>query len=184
MLVGLPAGLLNFITSWISALVPWMFPNTRIYTALCLILIPLAGSIMLFVFSSQTDETYSWGIAVSTWLATCYTAPLCSCAGLLASNVKGNTKTSVVGAGFFVAYSIGSIIAPLIWGSESDTRYLAGCTFSIVNWSLLIITLVAYLLIVKKENQTRDCQAANRRLNSEVGGPGGRDDDLSDVSED
>ncbi|CEI67247.1 hypothetical protein FVEN_g5844 [Fusarium venenatum] len=184
MLVGLPAGILNFITSWVSALVPCFFPNTRIYTALCLILIPLAGSIMLFVFSSQTNETYSWGIAVSTWLATCYTAPLCSCAGLLASNVKGNTKTSVVGAGFFVAYSIGSIIAPLMWGSEGDTRYLAGCTFTIVNWSLLMITLVTYLLIIKTENHARDRQAANRRLNSEVGGPGGRDDDLADVSED
>ncbi|RGP64751.1 pantothenate transporter [Fusarium sporotrichioides] len=184
MLVGLPAGLLNFITSWVAALVPQFFPNTRIYTAICLILIPLAGSIMLFVFSSQTNGTYSWGIVVSTWLATCYTAPLCSCAGLLASNVKGNTKKNIVGAGFFVAYSIGSIIAPQMWGRSGDTRYLTGCTFTIVNWSFLMIVLIAYLVIIKRENKTRDCRAAGRRTNLGAAGRGGRDDALIDASED
>ncbi|KAM0356664.1 hypothetical protein HYE67_011093 [Fusarium culmorum] len=180
MLVGLPAGLLNFVTSWVSALVPQFFPNTRIYTAICLILIPLSGSIMLFVFSSQTNETYSWGVVVSTWLATCYTAPLCSCAGLLASNVKGNTKKSVVGAGFFVAYGIGSIIAPQMWGRNGDTRYLTGYTFTITNWCLLVLVLITYLAIIKKENRARDCRAASRRVDPE----GGRDDALIGVSED
>ncbi|QPC77732.1 hypothetical protein HYE68_008484 [Fusarium pseudograminearum] len=180
MLVGLPAGLLNFITSWVSALVPKFFPDTRIYTAICLILIPLSGSIMLFVFSSQTNETYSWGVVVSTWLATCYTAPLCSCAGLLASNVKGNTKKSVVGAGFFIAYSIGSIIAPQMWGRKGDTRYLTGYTFTITNWCLLMLVLITYLVTIKKENRTRDCRAASRRVDPE----GGRDDALIGVSED
>lgn len=182
MLVGLPAGLLNFLTSWISALVPYFVPSARIYTAMCLILVPLTGSSMLYGLSAASNGERSWGIVVSTWLATCYTAPLCSCAGLLASNVKGNTKKSNVGAGFFVAYSLGSIIGPQMWKDEDDSRYLTGSIFTIVSWVLLIIVLIIYLLIIKKENKTRDRKAARRRLESRTRRQGGQNRTQAGVS--
>ncbi|RGP73406.1 major facilitator superfamily transporter [Fusarium longipes] len=187
MLVGLPAGLLNFITSWVSALVPLFFPNTRIYTAMCLILVPLSGSIMLFIFSGDTHDDCSWVIVASTWLATCYTAPLCSCAGLLASNVRGNTKKSIVGAGFFIAYSTGSIIAPQVWGGEGGSRYLDGFLYTILSWSSLMVVLITYLYIVKGENKLRDQlsdrDTAIRRWILGVGGQDGRDDTSMGMSE-
>jgi hypothetical protein len=139
---------------------------------------------MLLEFSAETDEDCSWGVVASTWLATCYTAPLCSCAGLLASNVKGNTKKSVVGAGFFIAYSIGSIIGPQMWGGEGDTRYLTGCAFTIVSWFFLIVVLIMYLVIIKKKNKTRDRKAAIQLINFWVGRQDGIDDTLIGASKD
>ncbi|KAM0323977.1 hypothetical protein ACHAQA_008559 [Verticillium albo-atrum] len=47
MLLGTPGGAINFATVWISALVPRIFPNTRIYTCIVLACVPLAGSAVL-----------------------------------------------------------------------------------------------------------------------------------------
>jgi hypothetical protein len=182
MLAGLPTGLLNFATSWISALIPHFFPNTRIYTAIGLIFIPLAGSITLSVLSGDEDVD-SWGIVASTWLASCYTAPLCSCAGLLASNVQGNTKKSIVGAGFFVAYSVGSIVGPQVWGAEDDHHYLAGSIFTVVNWVMLMLVLLIYLVMVRRENKIRDHEASKELEESRAAGQDMRDHILIDGSE-
>ena len=178
MLAGLPTGLLNFATSWISALIPHFFPNTRIYTAIGLVFIPLAGSITLSVLSGAKDVD-SWGIVASTWLASCYTAPLCSCAGLLASNVQGNTKKSIVGAGFFVAYSVGSIVGPQVWAAEDDPeddhQYLAGSIFTFVNWLMLMLVLLIYLVMVRRENRIRDREASEELEESSAAGQDMRD---------
>ncbi|KAH7193673.1 major facilitator superfamily domain-containing protein [Fusarium flagelliforme] len=178
MLAGLPTGLLNFATSWISALIPHFFPNTRIYTAIGLSVIPLAGSMTLSILSCAEDVD-SWGIVASTWLASCYTAPLCSCAGLLASNVQGNTKKSIVGAGFFVAYSVGSIVGPQVWGAEDDPeddhQYLAGSIFTVVNWVMLMSVLLIYLVMVRRENKIRDREASKGLEESSAAGQDMRD---------
>ncbi|KAF4959019.1 hypothetical protein FSARC_10856 [Fusarium sarcochroum] len=160
MLVSLPGGALNFITVWISALVPCCIPNTRIYTAIGLCLVPLTGSIVLLTLPAAAGGKPSWGIVASTWLANCCSAPLCACASLLASNVKGNTKKSIVSAGFFIAYCVGSIAGPQAWLEEDAPRYSRGCTLSIASWVAMTILLVVYLLILKRKNNTRDRKAA------------------------
>ncbi|KAM0272168.1 hypothetical protein ACHAQH_008846 [Verticillium albo-atrum] len=89
MLLGTPGGEINFATVWISALGPRIFPNTRIYTSV-LLAVPVDGA------------GNAWAMVAATWLASCSSALLSGAASLMASNVKGNTKKSVVSAGFFI----------------------------------------------------------------------------------
>ncbi|KAL1862441.1 hypothetical protein VTK73DRAFT_6882 [Phialemonium thermophilum] len=110
MLLGTPSGAISFVAVWISALGPRLFPNTRIYTIIFLSLIPLAGSLVLvFVPVENAHDGNAWGIVVATWLAGCSSPPLSGVAALMASNVKGNTKKSIVSAGFFISYCVGCI---------------------------------------------------------------------------
>jgi MFS transporter, ACS family, allantoate permease len=132
MLVGLPGGAFNFITVWASALFPRWFPNARINTGIGLAFVPLIGSALLLALPAHAK----WGIVVSTWMAACSSALLSSAASMMASNVKGNTKKSVVSAGFFICYCIGCIIGPQAWLSADAPRYIKGCSRSVASWAL------------------------------------------------
>ncbi|KAK7409477.1 hypothetical protein QQX98_008327 [Neonectria punicea] len=163
MLVGLPGGAINFATVWMSALIPRFFPGTRVYTAIGLTIIPLAGSTILLVLPVDANGGASWGIVASTWLAACSSAPLCACAGLMASNVKGNTKKSIVSAGFFITYCVGCIVSPQAWQQVDAPRYTKGCILSIASWVAMIATLVIYLVLIKRKNSIRDDKASEGR---------------------
>ncbi|KAF5019162.1 hypothetical protein F66182_8841 [Fusarium sp. NRRL 66182] len=160
MLVGLPGGALNFITVWLSAIIPYIFPNTRIYAAIGLCMVPLGGSLILLFLPATAGGGADWGIVVSTWLANCCSAPLCSAASLLASNVKGNTKKGIVSAGFFIAYCAGSITGPQAWLEEDAPGYWRGCVLNIAAWLTMVVVLVAYLVLAKRKNRIRDRKAA------------------------
>ncbi|KAF4452741.1 major facilitator superfamily transporter [Fusarium austroafricanum] len=180
MLVGLPTGVINFTTVWISALVPHFFPNTRIYTAIALTMIPLGATVALLVLPSTTDCTncVRWGVAASTWLAQLGSAPLCASASLLASNVKGNTKKSIVSAGFFIAGCAGAIVSPYAWGKKErekgnenrDLKYTEGYILNIVCWTCLLAVFSIYLLLIKRKNRFRDQMAAEGYLEYATGG--------------
>ncbi|KAL2864338.1 major facilitator superfamily domain-containing protein [Aspergillus lucknowensis] len=160
MLLGTPSGAFSFVTVWMSALGPRIFPNSRIFTIIFLSLIPFAGSCaLLSVPVDKAQEGNTWGILAATWLASCASAPLCGAATLMASNVKGNTKKSIVSAGFFISYCVGCIVSPQAWTDSDAPRYTKGCFLSIVSWSGLIIGLVVYLIIAKSINRKRDLLA-------------------------
>ncbi|KAF4910912.1 putative transporter [Colletotrichum fructicola] len=190
MLVGLPGGAISFVTIWVAALVPRFFPGTRVYTSMGLCLVPLLGSTMLLAFPAKG---YEWGIVASTWLAACCSSLLSSSAAMMASNVKGNTKKSVVSAGFFIVYCIGCIVSPQAWTESDAPRYTKGCILSIASWVALIVTYAVYGFAIKKENAKRDRRAGEGRYEYMVGGHDGGeqavqmgvavDSDLTDVQD-
>ncbi|EXA35175.1 hypothetical protein FOVG_13936 [Fusarium oxysporum f. sp. pisi HDV247] len=158
MLVGLPGGGLNILTTWFGAFVPRLVKSkySRTCTALFLCCIPLLGAILL----ATLPASKSWGIVVSTWMANAVTCLLSSCSALMASNVKGNTKKSSTTTMFFVAYCVGCIISPQAWTEDDAPRYLKGCILSIASLVYLMTTLVVYAFLLDKENQLRDRKAA------------------------
>ncbi|KAF9869749.1 major facilitator superfamily transporter [Colletotrichum karsti] len=190
MLVGLPGGAISFVTIWISALVPRFFPGTRVYTSIGLSLIPLLGSAMLLALPAKGND---WGIVASTWLAACCSSLLSSSASMMASNVKGNTKKSVVSAGFFIVYCVGCIVSPQAWTESDAPRYTKGCILSIASWIGLILTYVVYGVAIRRENAKRDGLAGEGNYEYMVGGhDGGQqalqmgvavDSDLTDVQD-
>lgn len=161
MLVGLPAGALNFVTVWIAALVPRFFPSTRVYTGIGLCSVPLLGAILLITLPA---EDYEWGIVVATWLAGCVSALLSTGASMIASNVKGNTKKSIVSAGFFVAYCIGCLASPQAWTQDDAPRYTKGCILSIASLVALIFTFSGFVVLAKYKNRKRDQKAEEGHL--------------------
>ncbi|KAL2789076.1 major facilitator superfamily domain-containing protein [Aspergillus keveii] len=152
MLVGLPGGAIAFALVWIGALIPMKWPNARCFGGIFLCSMPMIGSLLLLTLPASN----SWGIVVSTWLAACTAPPLGIAVGLMASNVRGNTKKSVVGAIFFVVYCVGCIASPQLWQAEDAPRYVKGCITSVVSWGLLVIVLLVFYATARYSNKKRD----------------------------
>ncbi|KAJ9139406.1 MFS general substrate transporter [Pleurostoma richardsiae] len=157
MLVGLPSGAMQIITVWVFALGMRYTNNYRWIWGLFATTIPLIGSILLLCLPASND----WGIVVSTWLAAQSSDLIVVTLSLVASNVKGNTKKSVVNAVYFVGYSVGCISGPQLWQAKDAPRYRKGCISSIVSWCLLYLCFLAYFALCKRENKKRDrlCEA-------------------------
>lgn len=188
MLVGLPSGAICFIAVWASALIPRLIPGSRLYGGLFLAFIPLLGSALIVGLPA---EGYEWGIVAGTWLAGTGSALIATSASLMASNVKGNTKKSVVSTLFFISYCIGCIIGPQAWMEEDAPRYAKGYYLSIASWILLILVLVSYLVFVQTKNKSRDRRAAegDTRYDTSQGVAGGYrvgvsvDSDITDLQD-
>ena len=136
MLVGLPSGAIAFTLTWIGALSPLYFPNSRCLIGTFLAAMPMLGSLLLLCLPAQN----SWGIVVATWFPACSAPPLSIAVGLMASNLKGNTKKSVIGAIFFIFYCVGCISGPQLWQKQDAPRYFKGCIASVTSWGCLNAT--------------------------------------------
>lgn len=88
--------------------------------------------------------------------ASCITASWSVLISLTASNVKGNTKRSVVNAMFFIGYCAGCIGSPQLW--TNSPRYFSGVVTAIVTWCLLFVTIIAYRLVCSRDNARRDAK--------------------------
>lgn len=155
MLVGLPSGVIGFILVWIGGLGPKFLPRSRSYFGIALAIIPMIGTLLLLLLPANA----SWGIVVSTWFAGATAPPLGQAVGLMASNVKGNTKKSVTSAIFFVFYCIGCIVGPQLWQKQDAPRYSKGLTLSIVSFGCLVCAFFVHLFTSKRSNKKRDADA-------------------------
>jgi ACS family allantoate permease-like MFS transporter len=156
MLVGLPSGAVSIALIWVGALGPTLFPNMRCVIGVFVASMPLIGTVLLLVLPASN----AWGIVVSTWFAGSVAPPLSVAMGLMASNVKGNTKKSVVSAIFFVFFTVGCIAGPQLWQKHDAPRYTKGCYASIVSWCCLIASFVVYYVTAKRSNMKREALIA------------------------
>lgn len=76
---------------------------------------------------------------------------------LTASNVKGNTKRSVINTMFFIGYCAGCIGSPQLWTEKP--RYFKGVVTGIVTWCLLFVAVVGYRWVCMRDNAARDQRA-------------------------
>lgn len=93
-----PSGAVQILLLWIGVLGCYFFPKNRTLVALVLIIPPLVGNVLLM----KLPLNAGWGVIASAWLASCITSVFSILLSLTASNVKGNTKRSVVNAMFFI----------------------------------------------------------------------------------
>ncbi|KAH8880474.1 MFS general substrate transporter [Thozetella sp. PMI_491] len=158
MLVGLPTGAISFVLIWVAGLGPRLCGrNTRALFGIAVSVVPLIGTLLLLLLPTSA----TWGIVASTWLASGTAAPLGPAVALMASNVKGNTKKSVVSAVFFVFYSVGCTFSPQLWQSGDAPRYYKGCIASTVSWVCLILAFTTHYVTARWSNAKRDRAAAS-----------------------
>ncbi|KAJ3463245.1 hypothetical protein MRS44_008031 [Fusarium solani] len=149
MLVGLPGGAINFTTVWIYR--PHLGTSSRFRNPARS---PRQRQRRRLLGYCRCD--LACGLLLRTSMR--------MCASLVASNVKGNTKKSIVSAGFFITYCVGCIVSPQAWQEEDAPRYTKGCILSIASWAALIATLVIYMTLVKRENSIREGKAAEGQI--------------------
>jgi MFS transporter, ACS family, allantoate permease len=154
MLVGLPSGALQIITTWSAAFLMGYTKSFRCFSGVLFTIPPLVGSILLLCLPASAK----WGIVVSTWLAAQSSSLIQVSLSILASNVKGNTKKSAVSAVFFLAYSTGCIVSPQLWQKPDAPRYTKGVVASVVCWCLFIISLLAYYVMFRSVNRKRELE--------------------------
>ncbi|KAH7083938.1 major facilitator superfamily domain-containing protein [Paraphoma chrysanthemicola] len=152
MLVGLPSGGVSFVLVWVGALGPALYPNSRCFVGIFVALMPLMGTLLLLFLPASN----AWGIVVSTWFAGSTAPPLSVAVGLMASNIKGNTKKSVVSAIFFVFYTVGCITGPQLWQKPDAPRYTKGCITSVVSWICLILCFLVHYFTARWSNAKRE----------------------------
>ncbi|KAH6660956.1 major facilitator superfamily transporter [Truncatella angustata] len=159
MLYTAPSGAVQVLLLWIGVAGCWLFPRNRTLVVLVLIIPPLIGTVLLLKLSTDSG----WGMIIASWLASCITAVMSPLLSLTASNVKGNTKRSVVSAMFFIGYCAGCIGAPQLWTDKP--RYFKGVVTGIVTWCLLFIVVAAYRFVCIRDNAARDkCAAAHQHV--------------------
>lgn len=137
---------------WIGVLACVLMPRNRTLVALFLVIPPLAGTICLLKLSLDAG----WGMIAASWLSSCITAPWSILLSLTASNVKGNTKRSIVNAMFFIGYCAACIGAPQLWTHKP--RYFSGVVTGVVTWCLLFLTIIGYRLVCDKDNAQREAE--------------------------
>lgn len=94
--------------------------------------------------------------------ASCITAPMSVLLSLAASNVKGNTKRSVVNTMFFIGYCAGCIGSPQLW--TKAPKYTEGVITSVVTWCLLFTAVIIYLILCTVDNNSRNKQGAAENI--------------------
>ena len=156
--------------------------------------VPLIGSILLLCL----PKSAKWGIVVATWLAACTNSLMLVSYSMIASNVKGNTKKSVVSGMFFMGYTTGCIVGPQLWQAvdapryEShplyppdlspkrrlmtgvSDRYTKGDISSIVCWVLLLATFTFNYFYLRHENRKREALGLGRGNETELEEEGAR----------
>ena len=75
---------------------------------------------------------------------------------LNASNVRGNTKKSVVNTLYFIGYCVGGIAFPQLWTTKDSPRYLSGLICSLVAWGILLVLMLAIWFLFSRENKRRE----------------------------
>lgn len=151
MLYGSPSGAVQLFAIWLGIAGCLLFPNRRCLVVIALVSIPLAGCIMLLALPLK-----GWPIIIGAWLGSCISSVFSLTMSLNASNVRGNTKRSIVNTLYFIGYCAGAIAFPQLWSTKTAPRYLAGLIVSVVSWVVLIALMLYYWWNGSSENNRRD----------------------------
>ncbi|KAJ5804929.1 hypothetical protein N7474_010816 [Penicillium riverlandense] len=150
LLYNAPSGAVQIVAIWAGVLGCIFFPNKRCLVVICLILIPIVGCILLVAL-----PFHGWGIIVGAWLGGTGSSIFTITMSLNASNVKGNTKKSIVNTLYFIGYCTGGIAFPQLWSSKDAPRYTNGLISSLVAWGLFILLMLTYWLVAVMRNRRR-----------------------------
>ncbi|GAB1740480.1 hypothetical protein NU219Hw_g5583t1 [Hortaea werneckii] len=145
-----PSGAVQIAMLWLGILCCTLLPKNRTFVAMALCIPPLIGNVFLMKLTAGDG----WGMIVAAWISSCITAPWTILLSLTASNVKGNTKRSIVNTAFFIGYCAGCIASPQLWTDRP--RYFEGVVTAIVTWCLLFLATLAYRIVCARDNANRE----------------------------
>ena len=97
-----------------------------------------------------------WPIIIGAWLGSCISSIFSLTMSLNASNVRGNTKKSIVNTLYFIGYCAGAIAFPQLWNTKTAPRYLSGLAVSLAAWGILVALMGWYWFAGERENKKRD----------------------------
>lgn len=157
MLVGLPAGFLQILFIWTAVIGIRVTKIPRCYWGVALTLLPLVGNIGIYLIPASNK----WGVVAFTWLAQVISPVMVISLSLMASNIKGTTKKSVVSNAYFIAYGAAAVAAPQLWQTSDAPRYRKGLTADVVCLASISVVFIVYRILALWENKRRDALDAS-----------------------
>lgn len=131
--------------------------NKRIFAIILCYLPGIVGTVFLYTvpLSSSTVGVHLFAVYFVNTIATSASILY----SLLASNIAGYTKKTVVSSAFFISYSLGNIISPQTFLQSEAPRYPTGIAVTLASFCVNILLFSGLYVVYTVSNQKREKQA-------------------------
>lgn len=151
-LMQIPYGVLIAIS-----ILACVYLNDRFVNKRCLfILLFLCPNITGAFGLRFMDPAHKVGRLMCYYLTGPYNAAFVLILSLQIANTSGHTKKVVTNAILFLGYCVGNIIGPFFYKTEQAPTYALGIWSMIVSHLLEVLVIVAYWILMSRENRRRD----------------------------
>ena len=147
-LLGMPTGCIQFLSSIVLSYVGTIWPNTRCLVASVACLIPLVGTAL--IWKLPTDDKY--GRLAVYYIIYLFWGSYTLSASLPAINTSGHSKKVTTYAMTFVGYTTGLIIGPQYFSDSFTQGYIA----LMASAAVACVMFLLYALICVWENKQKD----------------------------
>lgn len=139
--------------------------NKRIFAIICCYLPGVVGTVLLYAvpLRKSTAGVHLFAVYFVNTISTCASIMY----SLLASNIAGYTKKSVVNSMFFISYSLGNIVSPQAFLQTEAPRYQTGITVTLASFCANIVLFSSLYAIYTISNRRREKEAANQPVMDE-----------------
>lgn len=151
-LLGMPTGVIQALSSIIVALPPRYIKNSRCASAAVCCVIPLVCSIVI----RKLPASNRGGLLTAYYFFYCFWGPYAVALSLPMANTSGHTKKLTVNAMTFLAYCVANILAPQTFRASQAPHYTSGYNSILGFESSAIAIMLLYIVGVQWENRRRD----------------------------
>lgn len=151
-LLGMPTGVIQAVSSILVALPPRYIKDTRCLCAGLCCLVPLVCSIII----RKLPDSNIAGLLTSYYFFYFFWGPYAVALSLPMANTSGHTKKVTVNAMVFLAYCVANILAPQTFRASQAPHYTSGYNCILGFESSAVVLMAIYYFGVKWENRRRD----------------------------
>ncbi|KAF2166699.1 hypothetical protein M409DRAFT_66317 [Zasmidium cellare ATCC 36951] len=168
LLLQMPGGFVDIVCKLgFGALSDWM--SDRTFPAICAILIPMVGGIMMITIPLSAPG----GLLVGYYLISCAGASWGLVMVMISNNTVGYTKKVTVNGLQILAYGAGNWIGPQIFQSKDAPDYFPGKLNMAIMYGAAACTLLAIRIVNIIENKKRDKAQGQENADTSAGAPKG-----------
>jgi len=139
--------------------------NKRIFAIICCYLPGIIGTVLLYAvpLGKSTVGIHLFAVYFVNTISTCASIMY----SLLASNIAGYTKKSVVNSMFFISYSLGNIISPQAFLQTEAPQYQTGITVTLASFCANIVLFLGLYVTYTISNRNREKESASQPIMDE-----------------
>jgi ACS family allantoate permease-like MFS transporter len=152
LLLTMPQGACQVIMVLGSAYITTKFRKSRCIVISCLLCISILGWALVGYMPNDKTGPKLFGVFIFGAYAAAFPLSL----SMIASDVAGYTKKTVVSGILFLAYCAGNISGPQLFLAKEAPYYRTGCKVYIICLSLSILTIMVLRQYMDWENKRRD----------------------------
>jgi MFS transporter, ACS family, allantoate permease len=152
LLLGMPQGACQVVFTLAAALLATKIRKSRCIIIACLLCIAMLGWCLV----GYLPASHTGGRLGGVFIFAAYASGFPLSLSIIASDVAGYTKKTVVSAVVFLAYCTGNISGPQVFFAREAPHYRTGCEVCIICLCLGIVDILVLRQYMDWENKKRD----------------------------